>query len=90
MRQISPSNSNDKIDSELTQSNRSSHVVMDFGDLVDQENKREEHDERLNIHIQFIKGMISEDGSKMSTASFSESKIEPYKNESKIEYLEEK
>jgi len=38
-------------DREQIQSNRSSEVVKDFGELMDEENKQEEHEERLNKHI---------------------------------------
>lgn len=75
-------------DREQIQSNRSSEVVKDFGELMDEENKQEEHEERLNKHIQFIRGMISDGG--YSTASMTEATKDLTTNEAKIQYLEEK
>lgn len=58
---------NKTTDREQIQSNRSSDVVKDFGELMDEENKQDENEERLNKHIQFIRGMLSDGG--YSTAS---------------------
>lgn len=43
-------------------------VVKDFGQLMDEENKRDEHQARLNQHIQFIsRGMQSEGGTETAS-----------------------
>ena len=39
---------------------QSEFVVKDFGALMDEENEREEHQERLNLHLQFIAEMKTE------------------------------